>query len=154
MSVVTGKSGHYRYYKCSARMSKGNTACPSQNFPMDKIDNLVLDAFHAPKFIRRSISAILSTNYEPALKAQRPGQTARLKKLEAELKETERRKPSCLKQWKRAFLNWTTSSRNGLKQHKQTRETCSGNRQPQAPAPDPAQHPDAAEDRGRRQNPR
>ena len=40
MTVTWGKGGQYRYYKCNARISKGNTACPSKNFPLEKIDNL------------------------------------------------------------------------------------------------------------------
>ncbi len=42
MTLVTGKSGRYRYYKCTTRQSKGNHACPSKNYPMQQLDELIL----------------------------------------------------------------------------------------------------------------
>ncbi|MCP5413325.1 MAG: recombinase zinc beta ribbon domain-containing protein [Chromatiaceae bacterium] len=42
MTLVTGKSGRYRYYKCTTRRSKGNDACPSKNYPMQQLDELIL----------------------------------------------------------------------------------------------------------------
>lgn len=42
LTAVTGKSGRYLYYKCANRQSKGNHACPSRNYPMDKLDEAVL----------------------------------------------------------------------------------------------------------------
>ncbi|MBK1679882.1 hypothetical protein CKO20_05765 [Rhodocyclus tenuis] len=43
VTLVTGKSGRYRYYKCSNRQSKGNHACQSRNFPEDKLDRLIIE---------------------------------------------------------------------------------------------------------------
>ena len=43
MTLVTGKSGRYRYYKCTTRVSKGNAQCASRNLPTDKLDALVLN---------------------------------------------------------------------------------------------------------------
>lgn len=52
ITAVTGKSGRYHYYKCAARQSKGNHACTSRNYPMDKLDTLILqqlsDKVYAP----------------------------------------------------------------------------------------------------------
>jgi site-specific DNA recombinase len=42
MTSATGKSGRYRYYKCTTRMSKGNAHCASRNLPMEHLDELVL----------------------------------------------------------------------------------------------------------------
>ena len=42
MTLVTGKSGKYRYYKCASRHNQGNHACTSGNLPMEKLDELVL----------------------------------------------------------------------------------------------------------------
>jgi ssDNA-binding Zn-finger/Zn-ribbon topoisomerase 1 len=62
MGVVTGKSGRYRYYKCSNRMRKGDIACPSKNFPLDRIDNLVLEAFknkiYTPEHIKQIVGEL------------------------------------------------------------------------------------------------
>src|SRR5690606_2987697 len=45
MTLATGKSGRYRYYKCTTRMSKGNSFCPSRNLPAEWLDELVLAQF-------------------------------------------------------------------------------------------------------------
>ena len=42
MTLTTGKSGKYRYYKCTTRVNKGGTLCYSRNLPMETVDNLVL----------------------------------------------------------------------------------------------------------------
>ena len=44
MVLQTGKSNQYRYYKCSSRISKGIKACKSASYPVDKLENLVLEA--------------------------------------------------------------------------------------------------------------
>ena len=45
LTAVTGKSGRYHYYKCANRQSKGNHACESRNYPMDKLDQLIIEQF-------------------------------------------------------------------------------------------------------------
>lgn len=42
MTLATGKSGRYKYYKCYTRTSRGRDACNSNNIPMEKLDELVL----------------------------------------------------------------------------------------------------------------
>ena len=62
ITAVTGKSGKYRYYKCAARQSKGNHACESRNFPMDKLDTLIIDQLAnkvcTPEQLNRRVSEL------------------------------------------------------------------------------------------------
>lgn len=44
MTLVTGKSGRYRYYKCNNRVSKDNQACSNPSVPMERLDQLVVQA--------------------------------------------------------------------------------------------------------------
>ena len=44
MTQATGKSGRYRYYKCTTRIGKGIDYCESDNLPMQKLDALVLNS--------------------------------------------------------------------------------------------------------------
>jgi site-specific DNA recombinase len=45
MTLATGKSGKYHYYKCSTRINQiGSKTCQSNNIPMEKLDGLVLQA--------------------------------------------------------------------------------------------------------------
>ena len=44
MTLATGKSGKYRYYKCTSRRNQGNHACESRNLAMEMIDNMIVEA--------------------------------------------------------------------------------------------------------------
>lgn len=44
MTIRTGKSGRYRYYACSRRATRGETACPGRAIRMEKLDGIVMDA--------------------------------------------------------------------------------------------------------------
>lgn len=41
MTLMTGKSGQYRYYKCQNQKHKGKHLCKTPNVPMDKLDKQV-----------------------------------------------------------------------------------------------------------------
>jgi site-specific DNA recombinase len=43
MTLATGKSGRYRYYKCCTRLSVGAAACATPNLPMERLDRLILE---------------------------------------------------------------------------------------------------------------
>ena len=44
MMTSTGKSGRYKYYACAARVKQGTDACKGRRVPMEKLDNLVINA--------------------------------------------------------------------------------------------------------------
>jgi len=48
MAQASGKSGHYRYYKCTTRLNKGISRCDSRNLPREQTDALVLDMPQQP----------------------------------------------------------------------------------------------------------
>ena len=54
MTVVTGKSGKYRYYRCTNRHSKGGHACQSRNVPMEKLDDLGARSIGRARLHRRA----------------------------------------------------------------------------------------------------
>ncbi len=43
MTLATGKSGRYKYYKCCSRMSIGTNVCQTPNVPMERMDRLILE---------------------------------------------------------------------------------------------------------------
>jgi site-specific DNA recombinase len=59
MTLVTGKSGRYKYYKCTNRVNKGGHACPSQNVPMEKMDALVKSHLLNRVFTARHLQTML-----------------------------------------------------------------------------------------------
>ena len=90
MSVATGKSGRYRYYKCTTRHSKGNAQCASRNIPMGKLDELVLERLADRAFTPERLQLMLAEGRR-LLADRRSGDQAKLTTLQAELKRAEGR---------------------------------------------------------------
>ncbi len=60
MTLATGKGGRYRYYKCQSRIAKGNKVCDSQNIPMLKLDELVLNALGEKVFTAVRVKSMIA----------------------------------------------------------------------------------------------
>jgi site-specific DNA recombinase len=74
MTLATGKSGQYRYYKCTRRISQGNHACESKNFPMEKTDAIILDSVanvaFSPERLKAMVAGIKSRTKQGAASYQ------------------------------------------------------------------------------------
>lgn len=44
LAIATGKGGRYRYYRCSRRLRRGETACPGTSIRDEKLETIVIDA--------------------------------------------------------------------------------------------------------------
>ena len=88
MTLATGKGGRYRYYKCNTRIKKG-VGCESQNIPVGRLDNLVLEALADKVFTPRRVGSMLKGLME-RMKKSRGGQTEKLKRLNRELDEVQK----------------------------------------------------------------
>src|SRR3954471_6057793 len=68
MTIRTGKSGQYRYYACSRRATRGETACIGRSIQMEKLDSIVLDALEervlAPERLPELLAAFLEKSDE------------------------------------------------------------------------------------------
>ena len=68
LTIRTGKSGQYRYYACSRRATRGETACPGRSIRMEKLDRSVLDALEerivAPERLPDLLAAFLERSDE------------------------------------------------------------------------------------------
>jgi hypothetical protein len=64
MTILTGKSGQYRYYACSRRATQGDTACHGGAVRIEKLDAAVLSALEkkivAPERLPALLSAFLT----------------------------------------------------------------------------------------------
>ena len=60
MTQATGKSGRYRYYKCTTRMAKAVDACTAQNLPREQTDAMVLQALSEKVFTPKRVSLMLN----------------------------------------------------------------------------------------------
>ncbi len=90
LTLVTGKSGRYKYYKCTSRQNKGNHACTSSNLPMDKLDQLILGQL-ADKVFAPDRLQVMMTALRKRIKTSKDTQQERIIQLNRQLKQTEER---------------------------------------------------------------
>lgn len=95
MTLVTGKSGSYKYYKCTRRQSQGNHACTSANLPMDKLDDLVLSRLTEKVFAPERLQ-ILMAELRKRIKSSKDDQQERINELNRQLKRIEERQSRLL----------------------------------------------------------
>jgi site-specific DNA recombinase len=90
MTLITGKSGRYRYYRCTSRHNKGNRSCGSGNIPMEMLDTLVLDELAERTFTPRRLELML-LEAQRLIEERRSADKETLARLRAELKRQELR---------------------------------------------------------------
>lgn len=59
MTLMTGKGGRYRYYRCTSRTNIANSSCDTPNIPVGDLDELVLKTLKAKVFTPQRIQRIL-----------------------------------------------------------------------------------------------
>lgn len=59
MTVATGGSGKYRYYKCNVRTNRGASACRCPNVRTDKLDPLVMEVVAEKIFGQTNLESLL-----------------------------------------------------------------------------------------------
>lgn len=64
LTIRTGKSGRYRYYACSRRSTRGETACSGRSIRMEKLDGIVLDALERRVLHRARLPDLLQAFLE------------------------------------------------------------------------------------------
>ena len=90
MTLATGKSGKYRYYKCQSRIAKGNTLCDGASIPMEKLDELVLRALSEKVFTPVRLRSMIA-EAKKHLQNSRSGHDEQLKQLTRELNDLKAR---------------------------------------------------------------
>ncbi len=90
MTLTTGKSGKYRYYKCTTRVNKGGTFCHSRNLPMESVDNLVLQELAEHAFTPSRL-ALLLREARRQLQDHKTRDERDLVRLQADLRKAEER---------------------------------------------------------------
>jgi site-specific DNA recombinase len=91
MTLATGKSGRYKYYKCTSRESRGNYACASVSLPMGKVDSLVLDQIREKVLAPDHLAQIIA-QLELTLKSSKDQFQGRMNEINQQIKQTELRK--------------------------------------------------------------
>ena len=86
MTQATGKSGRYRYYKCTTRMSIGVRRCTARNLSRESTEQIVLTTL-ADKVFTPSRVEIMLRELRKRQRAARSAEDARFQHLTRELKE-------------------------------------------------------------------
>jgi site-specific DNA recombinase len=123
MVMATGKSGQYRYYKCGSRIRRGNAACPSGNIPMEKLDNLVLDAFRQKVYTPEHIREVVDTLRKHASKTGGHDEKQLLKKLEADLLVAEQAQTRLYEAVEKGLMELDDQLKLRMQQNKTKRES-------------------------------
>lgn len=90
MTLVTGKSGKYQYYKCTRRQNHGNHACTSGNLPMEKLDELVLHQLASEVFAPERLQMMMS-EIRTRIAATKDNQQERINEINRDIKKIEER---------------------------------------------------------------
>ena len=121
MTLATGKSGRYKYYKCTRRQSLGNHACGSHNLPMDKIDRLVLEQL-AQKVFDKDRLQLLMAELRKRIKSSKDGQQERINELNRQIKKTEERQQRLLEAIETGVIELDETTQRRAQQLKAARE--------------------------------
>ena len=90
MTLATGKSGRYKYYKCTSRKNKGNHVCTSGNLPMEKTDQQVLTELAEKAFTPARVQNMMTT-LRQRLSTVKYAQQEKINELNRQLKQIEER---------------------------------------------------------------
>jgi site-specific DNA recombinase len=121
MTLTTGKSGRYKYYKCTSRQNKGNHACPSCNLPMEKTDQQVLNKLADQVFTPERVANMM-TALRKRIKAGKDNQQERINQLNRQLKQTEERQHRLLDAIETGVIDLDETTQRRAQQLKSARE--------------------------------
>jgi DNA invertase Pin-like site-specific DNA recombinase len=88
MTQATGKSGRYRYYKCTTRLGIGAHRCKARNLSREPTERAVLTALADRVFTPKRVETMLR-ELRKRQGAARPAEDARLRQLKRELKDVD-----------------------------------------------------------------
>lgn len=121
MTLVTGKSGRYKYYKCTTRQNKGNHACDSSNHPMEAIDEQVLNRLADKVFTTERVHSMM-TELRKRMKTSKDVQQDRINQLNRQLKQTEENQQRLFEAIERGVIELDETLQRRAQQHKSARE--------------------------------
>lgn len=83
LAIATGKGGRYRYYRCSGRLRRGETACEGTSIRDEKLETIVIDAMAERLLRSERLRELLANLLDDSTAAVRERQ-AHLKALRTE----------------------------------------------------------------------
>ena len=121
MTLVTGKSGKYKYYKCTRRQNQGNHACASGNLPMEKLDERVLNQLANKVFAPERLHAMI-VELRKRIRSSKDHQQARINEINRQIKHLEERQQRLLDAIETGTLDMDEITQRRAQQNKAARE--------------------------------
>ena len=121
LTLATGKSGRYKYYKCTSRQNKGNHACTSANLPMEMLDKLILGQLAEKVFASERLQ-VMMTALRKRIKGSKDSQQERINQLGRQLKQTEERQHRLLEAIETGTIELDEVTQRRAQQLKASRE--------------------------------
>ncbi len=121
MTLATGKSGRYKYYKCTSRHSQGNHACSSGNLPMEKLDDLVLAKLADQVFAPERLQTMME-DLRKRIQSSKAGQQTKINDLNRQLKKIEERQQRLLEAIETGIIDLDETTQRRAQQIKTSRE--------------------------------
>ena len=122
MSLATGKSGAYRYYKCTSRHSKGNHTCTSKNLPMEKVDQAIL-AEVIEKVLQPERLRTLMEELRKRIQTGKDNRNERVAELERQIKNTDDRQNRLLDAIESGIIDLDETTHRRAQQLKTAKES-------------------------------
>ena len=121
MTLVTGKSGRYKYYKCTSRQNKGNHACTGSNLPMEKLDELVLNRLANKVFSPDRLHAMM-VELRKRMRSSKDHHQARINEITRQIKTLEERQQRLLNAIEMGTIDMDEITQRRAQQNKAARE--------------------------------
>ena len=121
MTLVTGKSGRYKYYKCTTRQNKGNNACSSGNLSMEKTDQQVLNRLADQVFTPTRVQSMMVA-LRRRMKTSKDTQQERVNQLNKQVKLIEERQGRLLEAIETGTIELDETVQRRAQQNKSARD--------------------------------
>lgn len=121
MTLTTGKSGRYKYYKCTSRQNKGNNACTSHNYSMEKTDSQLLHQLAEKVFTPERVHSMM-VELRKRIKANKDNQQNRVNELNRQIKQIEERQHRLLDAIETGVIELDETTQRRAQQLKSARE--------------------------------
>jgi len=121
MTIATGKSGRYKYYKCTNKNSRGSKSCNSGSIRVDRMNDLVMteliERVLEPTHLKDLMSAILREMRETG-----DTRKTRMKELDHALKDIQKRQKRLMEAIETGVLELDDITKKRAQELKTTRD--------------------------------
>ncbi len=122
MTTATGKSGRYRYYKCTSKINNvGKKECQNTNVRMETLDRLVLQAVAEKVFTPERVERMMA-KVKVDLKGAQPNYDEQIRRLCREMEDIKKQTDNLYDAVEKGFLPLNESLHERVHKHEARRQ--------------------------------